>query len=176
MRPSIIMPKLTPRSRRRNASGNSKCRSNFWIEARIQADFNTFYPRQSLHGSMDNEQAILGYFAQKWSTDSQLYCLHRFWQVLEVFWLCENPTHFRKFYLPIVCCPLRLWWIQLTRCKLPFHHEQYFIHTKRPRGALNLKLLAASRFSLKTNKPLAARINNYMWPVRFRYLFFGSAG
>lgn len=87
MRPSIIMPKLTPQSRRRNASGNSKCPSNFIIAARIQADFNTFYRHMPMHGSMNKTQANRWYFGK---SGQQIFCyclLLFFWQALELFGL-----------------------------------------------------------------------------------------
>lgn len=37
-------------------AGYLKCTSKFFIKALIQADFNTFYPDLSLHGSIDHKQ------------------------------------------------------------------------------------------------------------------------
>lgn len=37
-------------------AGYLKCTSKFLIQARIQADFNTFYLDLALHGSLDRKQ------------------------------------------------------------------------------------------------------------------------
>lgn len=75
-------------------AGYSKCPSKFLFEARIQADFNIFYPELSMHGSI----------YQKQGKDSIYLCkvVNRFEFSKEVSFLAHlNPFVVRRpFPLP----------------------------------------------------------------------------